>query len=59
MIHLQKSVAWLCIGLVVFWDKANNEIEIPLLYLARDGSNVHIEFPYREEPTGSPAGGTS
>ncbi len=32
---------------VIVWDKANNEIEIPLLYLARDGSNMHIEFPYR------------
>ena len=42
----------------VIWDKTNNKIEVPLLYLARDGSDLHIEFPYREEPAaGGDAGG--
>jgi hypothetical protein len=45
---------------VIVWDKASNKIDVPLLYLARDGSNIHIEFPYREEPAAAePQGGTS
>ena len=34
---------------VIVWDRANNKIDVPLLYLAPDGSKIHIEFPYREE----------
>lgn len=33
----------------IVWDKTNTCIEVPLLYLARQGSDVHVEFPYREE----------
>ena len=45
---------------VIVWDKANNNIDVPLLYLARDGSDIHIEFPYREEPAdGGTTGETS
>ena len=30
-------------------DKTGAVIDVPLLYLARQDSDVHIEFPYREE----------
>ena len=44
----------------VVWDKTGAGIEVPLLYLARQDSDVHIEFPYREEeqePAETPEGG--
>ena len=44
---------------VIVWDKANNNIDVPLLYLARDGSDIHIEFPYREPADGGTTGETS
>ena len=33
----------------IVWDKTGTVIDVPLLYLARQDSDVHIEFPYREE----------
>ena len=33
----------------IVWDRTGEGIEVPLLYVARDDSDVHIEFPYREE----------
>ena len=33
----------------IVWDKTGGSIEVPLLYLARTDSDVHIEFPYQEE----------
>ena len=33
---------------VCIYDSEGNEIEIPLLYLARKVDDIHIEFPYRE-----------
>ena len=44
----------------IVWDKTGAGIEVPLLYLARQDSDVHIEFPYREEhqePAETPEGG--
>jgi hypothetical protein len=34
---------------VIVYDSEGNETEIPLLYIARDPADIHIEFPYREE----------
>ena len=31
----------------IIWDKNGDDIEVPLLYLARTDTDVHIEFPYR------------
>ena len=34
----------------IVWDKTGADISVPLLYLARQDTDMHIEFPYREEP---------
>ena len=34
----------------IIWDKDGNDFGVPLLYLARTDTDVHIEFPYRGEP---------
>ncbi len=37
----------LLLGNEIVYDIKGNEIEVPLLYFARDRHNIHIEFPYR------------
>ena len=33
----------------IVYDFQKREIQVPLLYLARDRHNIHIEFPYRKK----------
>ena len=43
----------------IVWDNTGGNIEVPLLYLARKDSDLHIEFPYQEEqqePAETPEG---
>ena len=38
---------------VIMYDKeGDNPTEVPLLYLERDGTDIHIEFPFRRSSAG-------
>ena len=44
----------------IIWDKNGDRIDVPLLYLARTNTDIHIEFPYRgeqQEPAETQEGG--
>ena len=32
----------------IIWDKNGDGIDVPLLYVARPDTDLHIEFPYQE-----------